>query len=1512
MAAQSASPSPSSSSRSASDLKDPWLRNYFTNRLAALDRERASYVPTWRDLSANFAPRRGRFLDGAPDASRGRRRDQKLIDNTPLIAARVMASGMMAGISSPARPWFRLRLSSERANEDPGARAWLDEVQQRMLRVFARSNLYNCLHTLYGELGVFGTGALWVDEDEEDVVRGYTLTAGEYWLSNSNRLAVDTLYRSMWWTVRQIVDTFGRDAVSAGLRAAYDSGQLDLEYEIVHAIEPNPNAAGPKIRGAHNPWNGHLSARLPWRSVWFERSAQGENLLLRVSGYQEFPCMAPRWDVVGTDSWGTGPGWIALGDSQQLQVQQKRKLEAIDKQVKPPMVGPPSLKNEPASLLPGGVTYVADPNGQSFRPAIDVRLDLSHLAQDIAEVQGRVKEAFYANLFLMLAESDRREITAREIDERREEKMLMLGPVLERLHDELLSPLVARVFNIMARNGRIPEPPRGLDGRGLQVEFISILAQAQKSVATAGIERMWQFGAQIGALKPEALDRLDADGTMDAYADMTGAPASVLVRQSGQDCQPDRCRRRPERRRRPARPGCSGHGRRAMSAEFVIPHWMAPAEPPPRPDVTDVDPYRVEELVNRFIAAKQDALFTGRDAYFRYKGSDAVQLLPHITNRLIDLKNEQLARPLPYYPQPSGQHDPESLIRLLTDGEHAALGERLDAHIADAMDGINRHIAVQREVSNRQTLAERHALIQRAAELEHTDDDKLAGLAEANASAALELARMNGEPEAQVAQSARSAVWRAAIRKRIANGNGPQALALFDRMQDQLTASDKLSLDTPTQVARQDQTAEQWIANQTATEGPPLQDRVTADPNLPLDTKHIIRAKVDARDSAEESKRAATLQALEDQVRAAYRAQAANPGAYKPGTFARLADAYTAAGDLERANGARRAAEWESFMLPFAQASAEKQQRMLDALPPGAMRDHATGLRDLQTHLFSLDAFAAGTAVYKEVGPPVPIDDLEGRVRQARQIAQLRGSIPVAPFTADEIAGMERTFARGSEKEKQAVQARLAGLPDDMRAMVKARLAPPSIDTPATGASSTMRVDAAPWTAMDELSGVGTDGPPAEVAATRTEGTGGFGGAPQSGPDPGSAAYQAADAEARRIVAEQAKAPNEGGAATSGGQIGSFATEPAPGSDVYRIAEAKARTEQVKERVTTDRAVSEWLAKARPGQSMPSALVERLSPDQKRQIEDLASGSDAIKTDPAVLNTIVNGLKSRNPETQREWAQTPLYRYRSQLSASDFRKVAELQADLDPDSGYSRSEVARIRKQLADRPDTSDLDGFYQALAPDPDVAYGEILPIGVDRNGKTRWFVLPESTRRFLKGFLDLLKGTKTGELTPEAIETFTDITGGVGHAFGPRGDGVTFGAGGTRRPLSDAEKQRARAQLDKNKAAGREQEEKMDRYFARDPDLIVGRHITVQPEGGPPTVMDFLTYHRVTKKFGYYEGKGSETAGFTPNQTMSHPLIEEKGSVIRGRAKAEPPFVGGLKLPAEKVQVMRPKDVD
>jgi hypothetical protein len=239
-----------------------------------------------------------------------------------------------------------------------------------------------------------------------------------------------------------------------------------------------------------------------------------------------------------------------------------------------------------------------------------------------------------------------------------------------------------------------------------------------------------------------------------------------------------------------------------------------------------------------------------------------------------------------------------------------------------------------------------------------------------------------------------------AIGQHLAVGNGPQAVARFDRIKDQLAPAGRLSLDAPLQVARADQTADQWIARETTTDGPPLKQRLDADPNLPPDTKYVVRAKVDARDSAEESKRAATVQELDDQVRDAVHARAGNPTAYKVGTFARLADAYDAAGEPERAAFARRMAVQDSFLVPFAQASAERQQRIIDDLPPGELRDTAQALQGYQASAFAHDAFAAGTAIYKEVGPPVPIDDIQGRIRQARQIATLRGGIRWRPSPA--------------------------------------------------------------------------------------------------------------------------------------------------------------------------------------------------------------------------------------------------------------------------------------------------------------------------------------------------------------------------------------------------------------------------------------------------------------------------------------------------------------------------------
>jgi hypothetical protein len=215
----------------------------------------------------------------------------------------------------------------------------------------------------------------------------------------------------------------------------------------------------------------------------------------------------------------------------QLQVEQKRKGQAIEKMVNPALVGPPQLRGAKTSLLPGDVTYVDEGGKPMLRSIHEVNLRVDHLVMDIQEVQYRIQRAFYEDLFLMLAQSDRlrgQPPTAREVEERHEEKLLALGPVLERTNDELLDRIIDRVFNMMDRAGIIPEAPEALDQVRLKVEYTSIMAQAQKLVSVAGQDRFLQSALVLAESFPEVTQKIKGSVVVDTYADMYGVPPDMI------------------------------------------------------------------------------------------------------------------------------------------------------------------------------------------------------------------------------------------------------------------------------------------------------------------------------------------------------------------------------------------------------------------------------------------------------------------------------------------------------------------------------------------------------------------------------------------------------------------------------------------------------------------------------------------------------------------------------------------------------------------------------------------------------------------------------------------------------------------------------------------------------------------------------------------------------------------------------------------------------------------------
>lgn len=494
---------------------------YHRRRAEDLKSIRNPWEADWRALGEFIEPSRLRLvLRNEGGVSR-----KAIIDSTGTFALRTLQSGMHSGITSPARPWFRLSTADPDMKDFAPVKEYTSAVERRMREVFQGSNLYNAFHQGYGDLGQFGQSVAILVEDDEDVIRLQQLMHGSFWIARDERGRATTLYRRFRWSVQRIVSRFGYKNCSSTIRSAYDSARYDDRHDIWHAIEPRLNRDPSRVMA-----DGTTpKANKAFLSNYWEDSRNGD-ALLEESGFDDNPIIAPAWDLATDDHYAVSPGMIALADVKMLQKEQTRKLEAIDKQVRPPMTGPTSMKNNPASLLPGAITYVDDPTGKGYRAAIDVNINLEYLRNDIREVQDRINRAFYADLFLML--SNMEGIQPRntfEIAERKEEKLLALGPVLENIYNGQLEPVIDRTFAILSRRGELPEPPAELQGQELKVEYISMLAQAQKAVATGGIERGLAFAAQVGAVRPEAVDKIDADEMIDQYFDALGVPPSVIV-----------------------------------------------------------------------------------------------------------------------------------------------------------------------------------------------------------------------------------------------------------------------------------------------------------------------------------------------------------------------------------------------------------------------------------------------------------------------------------------------------------------------------------------------------------------------------------------------------------------------------------------------------------------------------------------------------------------------------------------------------------------------------------------------------------------------------------------------------------------------------------------------------------------------------------------------------------------------------------------------------------------------
>ena len=492
------------------------LKQRCNRRLSALKAARLPYEDEWKEIARYAQPSRSRFLNS--EQNRNFKRTNKQIYNShPILSFRTLTGGMTSGLSSPSRPWFRLSPYDEDLAGDSEVKDWLAEVERRLYAFLAGTNFYSAVKSGYAEMGMFGTeGCVMVDHWSEGAVC-HALTAGEYWVALSDASVADTLYRRCAYSVHQVVQSFGLDNASDFVRNSYSSGRYDDQVNLVHAIEPNDD----KVEGVLS------AAGKPWRSVYYDENDGDAERCLSIGGYEEQPFWAPRWDTTGGDTYGTAPGFDALPDMRELQLQTRRKTIATGKLVDPEKIVPASVK---LTGVAGNVVSASQVDKNQVIVPYEIPPEaIQAIMGDVQRCADAIDRLTYADLFMAI--TNMQGVQPRNIEEiasRNDEKLTQLGPVIERVNSEKLEVAIDRAFGIMSRKRLLPPAPESLQGKPIKVDFVSILAQMQRMVGLGQIERTVSFIGNLAASFPDAGDRLDIDEVVDDYADRAGAPPKII------------------------------------------------------------------------------------------------------------------------------------------------------------------------------------------------------------------------------------------------------------------------------------------------------------------------------------------------------------------------------------------------------------------------------------------------------------------------------------------------------------------------------------------------------------------------------------------------------------------------------------------------------------------------------------------------------------------------------------------------------------------------------------------------------------------------------------------------------------------------------------------------------------------------------------------------------------------------------------------------------------------------
>ena len=475
-----------------------------------LESNRSNWLNQWQDLSDHSFGRRDFKVGREP----GRQRMVRIYDTTSKDSGNLLSAALHALLTNPQSRWHDLKFESQLLNDQEEAVLWLEEAKTALGNAFNKpgAGFATQIAELYQDLVSFGTGVLFIEDDAGFGPRFSARPLSEIFIDVDSTGRVKALFREFELKHWQAIDQFGEKALPQLAAAAVKNPNNDSKF-LHH------------VRKRGTPLPGNIDALgMRWESIYLSMQ---EKEIVSEGGFHENPYLIARWAVDAGEMYGRGPGNDSLPDQKMLNAIWRTFIRNIEKAVDPPLLVEHDgvMPGSQVSVTPSAQIVVqSDGNTEPVR-YLESRAQLNLSADLIESRTKKIEKAFHSEI--IRAFEDPR-MTATQVIELARLAQRQLSPILGRLQEDLLNPMIDRVYGIISRRRDFPPAPEEIQGQNLKVDYVSPVARAQKASESQAILDSFAAAQAVAQVDPSVMDNIDLDLAIRTIFEGNGTPVKIL------------------------------------------------------------------------------------------------------------------------------------------------------------------------------------------------------------------------------------------------------------------------------------------------------------------------------------------------------------------------------------------------------------------------------------------------------------------------------------------------------------------------------------------------------------------------------------------------------------------------------------------------------------------------------------------------------------------------------------------------------------------------------------------------------------------------------------------------------------------------------------------------------------------------------------------------------------------------------------------------------------------------